>query len=94
MRKRVLGRTGIEVSAVGLAAWQLGEEPWSGPGAEESQIVDEALEVGCTFVDAAPGYGGGRSEELLERPLAGRRDEVVLCTNSATGPTGGLTSLR
>jgi len=87
MKKRVLGRTGIEVSEIGLGAWQLGEESWNGPGEEESlRIVDEALALGCTFVDTAPGYGGGRSEELLGRALAGRRDEVVLCTKFGYWP--------
>src|SRR5262249_38151110 len=81
MEKRVLGRTGIEVSELGLGAWQLGEESWRGPGEEEAlQIVDEALALGCTFVDTAPGYGGGRSEELLGRAPAGRREWGVLLT--------------
>jgi aryl-alcohol dehydrogenase-like predicted oxidoreductase len=87
MKQRVLGRTGIEVSEIGLGAWQLGEESWRGPGEEQSlQIVDEALALGCTFVDTAPGYGGGRSEELLGRALAGRRDGVVLCTKFGYWP--------
>jgi aryl-alcohol dehydrogenase-like predicted oxidoreductase len=87
MKKRVLGRTGIEASEIGLGTWQLGEESWRGPGDEESlQIVDEALALGCTFVDTAPGYGGGRSEELVGRALAGRRDAVVLCTKFGYWP--------
>ena len=87
MRKRVLGKTVIEVSEFGLGAWQLGEESWNGPGEEESlQIVDEALALGCTFVDTAPGYAGGRSEELVGQALEGRRDDVVLCTKFGYWP--------
>jgi aryl-alcohol dehydrogenase-like predicted oxidoreductase len=81
MNSRALGKTGIEVSEVGLGAWQLGEPSWNGPGEEESmRIVDEALTLGCTFIDTAPAYGGGRSEALLGQALAGRRGQVVLCT--------------
>jgi aryl-alcohol dehydrogenase-like predicted oxidoreductase len=81
LRKRPLGRSGIEVSEIGLGAWQLGAEDWNGPDEAESfAIVDEALRLGCTFIDTAPAYGGGMSEEYLGRALEGRRDQVVICT--------------
>jgi aryl-alcohol dehydrogenase-like predicted oxidoreductase len=81
LRKRPLGRSGIEVSEIGLGAWQLGAEDWHGPDEAESfTIVDEALKLGCTFIDTAPAYGSGRSEEYLGRALEGRRDQVVICT--------------
>ena len=87
MNSRALGKTGIEVSEVGLGAWQLGESSWNGPGEQESlRIVDEALTLGCTFVDTAPAYGGGRSEELLGQALEGRRDRVVICTKFGYWP--------
>jgi aryl-alcohol dehydrogenase-like predicted oxidoreductase len=87
MNSRVLGKTGIEVSELGLGAWQLGEQSWNGPDDEESmRIVDEALALGCIFVDTAPVYGGGRSEELLGQALEGRRDRVVLCTKFGYWP--------
>lgn len=80
MEKRALGSTGIEVGVIGLGAWQLGNSTmWHGPDEAESlRIVDEALELGCTLFDTAPGYGEGRSEELLGRALRGRRDQVVI----------------
>ncbi|GAB3409119.1 aldo/keto reductase [Flindersiella endophytica] len=81
LRKRPLGRSGVEVSEIGLGAWQLGATDWNGPGEAESfAIVDEALKLGCTFIDTAPAYGSGQSEEYLGRALSGRRDQVVLCT--------------
>jgi aryl-alcohol dehydrogenase-like predicted oxidoreductase len=87
MRSRVLGTTGIQVSELGLGAWQLGEPSWNGPGEQESlRIVDEALTLGCTFVDTAPTYGGGRSEELLGQALQGRRQRVVVCTKFGYWP--------
>lgn len=87
MHSRALGNTGIEVSEFGLGAWQLGERSWNGPGEEESlRIVDAALALGCTFIDTAPAYGGGRSEELLGQALEGRRDRVVVCTKFGYWP--------
>jgi aryl-alcohol dehydrogenase-like predicted oxidoreductase len=87
MNSRALGKTGIEVSEVGLGAWQLGEPSWNGPGEQESlRIVDEALALGCTFVDTAPAYGGGRSEALLGQALEGRRGQVVVCTKFGYWP--------
>jgi aryl-alcohol dehydrogenase-like predicted oxidoreductase len=87
MNSRALGKTGIQVGEVGLGAWQLGEPSWNGPGDQESlRIVDEALTLGCTFVDTAPTYGGGRSEELLGQALEGRRDRVVVCTKFGYWP--------
>jgi aryl-alcohol dehydrogenase-like predicted oxidoreductase len=87
MRSRALGNTGIAVSELGLGAWQLGERSWNGPGEEESmRIVDEALALGCTFVDTAPIYGGGRSEELLGQALRERRRRVVVCTKFGYWP--------
>jgi aryl-alcohol dehydrogenase-like predicted oxidoreductase len=82
MEKRTLGATGIEVGVVGLGAWQLGNaEMWDGPGERESlRIVDEALALGCTLFDTAPGYGEGRSEELLGQALRGRRERAVICS--------------
>jgi aryl-alcohol dehydrogenase-like predicted oxidoreductase len=89
MQTRPLGDTGIPVSEIGLGGWQLGEEGWSGPGEAESvRLVHEALAAGVTFVDTAPCYGAGRSEEILGRALEGRRGEVVLCTKFGRSPEG------
>jgi aryl-alcohol dehydrogenase-like predicted oxidoreductase len=42
--------------------------------------VRRSYEAGCNFFDSAPGYGGGRSEELLGKALKGIRQDVILCT--------------
>lgn len=82
MNRRPLGSTGIEVSEIGLGAWQLGNtDQWTGPDRETSlRIVDEALTLGVNLFDTAPGYAGGRSEQLLGEALEGRRADVVLVT--------------
>jgi aryl-alcohol dehydrogenase-like predicted oxidoreductase len=79
--QRPLGNTGLRVSAVGFGAWQLGNPLWGGPDeAEALALVNAAVDMGCTFFDTAPGYGGGASERLLGKALQGRRNEVVICT--------------
>jgi aryl-alcohol dehydrogenase-like predicted oxidoreductase len=92
MAKRPLGATGIEVSAVGLGAWQLGRSAeWpSGPDPEEAAgIVRAALDLGVTFIDTAPAYAGGQSELNVGRALAGvPRDRFVLCTKVGRRPDG------
>jgi aryl-alcohol dehydrogenase-like predicted oxidoreductase len=91
VNRRALGATGIEVGEVGLGCWQLDNPTWNGPDEEESlAIVEEALRLGVNLFDTAPGYGSGRSEELVGLALEGRRDEVVLVTKfgrSAAGET-------
>ena len=81
MKTRPLGASGIEVSQIGVGAMQFGWSAWNGPDEEECvAIVDEAISQGATFIDTAPAYGSGRSEEILGRALEGRREQVVLCT--------------
>jgi aryl-alcohol dehydrogenase-like predicted oxidoreductase len=91
--RRPFGTTGIEVSAIGLGAWQLGRShEWpDGPEPDEAvRIVHAALDAGVTFIDTAPGYADGQSELNLGRALAGvHRDAVVLCTKVGHHPGGG-----
>lgn len=90
MRQRTLGSTGLQVSEIGLGAWQLGNETdWDGPRREESlEIVAEALRRGITTFDTAPGYAGGRSETILGEALADeRREDLVIV--SKFGHTDG-----
>ena len=80
MNRRILGSTGIEVSEIGLGAWQLGNtDQWSGPDHDSSlRIVGEALTLGVNLFDTAPGYANGRSEKILGEALQPHRDRVVL----------------
>lgn len=81
MRLRPFGNTGMNVSEVGLGAWQLANPEWGVDDKKEAlQIVHKSLEAGCNFFDTAPGYGGGRSEELLGEGLKSVRKDVILCT--------------
>jgi len=90
MNFRPLGCTGLRVSEIGLGAWQLGNPVWQmNDTAEAIRIVETALDHGCNFFDTAPGYGAGRSEEILGRALESRRDEVVLCSKFGHTAEGG-----
>jgi aryl-alcohol dehydrogenase-like predicted oxidoreductase len=71
----------MSVSEIGLGAWQLANPAWGVSDRSEAlQIVQRSLEAGCNFFDTAPGYGGGRSEELLGLGLRSVRSHVIICT--------------
>ena len=87
--RRTLGRSGIEVSALGMGCWAIGG-PLAGGGsefgwgevddAESVRAVHLALENGVTFFDTSSNYGAGHSEVVLASALRGRRDEVVIAS--------------
>jgi aryl-alcohol dehydrogenase-like predicted oxidoreductase len=89
MFKRRLGRSDLEVSALGMGCWAIGGT-WTIDGdaagwgrvedAESLRALAYALEAGVDFFDTAANYGAGHSERLLGQALAGRRDRVVLAT--------------
>lgn len=94
MFKRRLGRSNLEVSAMGLGCWAIGG-PWDwleadgskepdGMGqvddAESVRAIHYALETGINFFDTAANYGCGHSERILANAIAGRRDKVILAT--------------
>ncbi len=81
MNRRPFGKTGITVSEIGLGAWQLANPDWGLTDKDEAiKIVHTALDLGCNFFDTAPGYGNGRSEELLGQALKGKRQQIVYCS--------------
>ncbi|NGN62771.1 aldo/keto reductase [Streptomyces sp. A7024] len=87
---RELGRTGVHVPPLGLGCAPLGDD--AAPGAEQrsAAVVEAALAAGCGYLDTAPHYGAGVSEERLGRALAGRdRDAYVLSTKAGRRLTGG-----
>lgn len=81
MYKRSLGKSGIEASVVGLGTWAIGGWLWGGTEEKSAvRAIHAALDNGITLIDTAPVYGFGRSEDIVGRAIADRRDEVVLAT--------------
>jgi aryl-alcohol dehydrogenase-like predicted oxidoreductase len=87
--KRILGRSGIEVSAVGMGCWAIGG-PWNMTGSpagwsavddnESIRAIHAALDLGANFFDTAANYGCGHSETVIGQALQGRREKVVIAT--------------
>ncbi|KAF1048423.1 MAG: Aldo-keto reductase YhdN [Xylophilus sp.] len=67
---------GPAVPALGLGSWHIGEG--RRPVAQEIAALQAGLDAGLRLIDTAEMYGDGRSEELIGRAVAGRRDEVFL----------------
>jgi len=74
MDSRRLGRTGRQVSVVGLGCWQLGSDWGQVDERQALAVLHAAVDGGVTFLDTADVYGDGRSETLIGRFLADRSD--------------------
>lgn len=89
MKNRVLGRSNLQVSPLGMGCWAIGGT-WRFidiPGgwgevddAESIRAIHHALDSGINFFDTAATYGTGHSEHIVGQALAGKRDQVVIAT--------------
>ncbi|MFF1572978.1 aldo/keto reductase [Leifsonia sp. NPDC058292] len=77
MQTRTLGRTGREVSVIGLGTWQLGADWGDVSEADALSVLHAAASAGVTFFDTADVYGDGRSEQLIGRYLAEHPDAGI-----------------
>jgi len=92
MQKRKLGKSNLEVSAVGLGC--MGMSFGYGPAADKKEMISlirSAVERGVTFFDTAEVYGPFTNEELVGEALAPLRDQVVIATKFGfkPDPNGG-----
>ncbi|KAG2223698.1 hypothetical protein INT45_007276 [Circinella minor] len=78
---REIGKTGIKVNPVGLGCMGMSDGIY-GPAndADSRNVLDRALELGCTFWDTADIYGHGHNESLLSETVKKNRDKIFLCT--------------
>jgi aryl-alcohol dehydrogenase-like predicted oxidoreductase len=99
MKKRKLGKSNLEVSAIGLGC--MGMSFGYGPAADKKEMISlirSAVERGITFFDTAEVYGPFTNEELVGEALAPLRDQVVIATKFGfkvdpnTGKQAGLDS--
>jgi methylglyoxal reductase len=82
MKQMYIGKSGIQVSALGIGAWAIGGDSSWGPSDDSESIrtIHRARELGVTLLDTAPAYGLGHSEEVVGRALEGRRKDYILST--------------
>jgi aryl-alcohol dehydrogenase-like predicted oxidoreductase len=81
LQRRQLGRTGIDVPAIGMGTWRTFDT-----GDDRRWLVEEALAAGIDLFDSSPMYG--RAEDTLARALDGRRDRVLVATKVWTPDAG------
>jgi len=79
--KRAMGKTGLQVSIIGLGGYHLGSTK---DQSEANEIVARAIDSGVTFFDNCWEYHDGLSEERLGTALQGKRDQVILMTKVCT----------
>ena len=83
MDEQVLfGKTGFEVSRLVQGTWVTGGWAWGGSDEKESLLaIMRALELGINFIDTAPVYGFGKSEEIVGRAIRQwGRDKITVAT--------------
>ncbi len=89
INNRVIGRSGIEVSPLGMGCWAIGGPFWNGEtpigwgqvdDEESIRAIHAAVDAGITLFDTANVYGAGHSERVLARAFAGIRSRVVIAT--------------
>jgi aryl-alcohol dehydrogenase-like predicted oxidoreductase len=82
MRQLTLGRTGLQVSALGYGTWAIGKADWGGVGDDEAALASmrRAIELGVTLFDTALAYGDGHSERLVGQVVRDAGDGVRVAT--------------
>ncbi len=85
MQKKQLGATDIELTPVGFGSWAIGGGNWEyGWGAQDDgdaiAAIERAVDLGINWIDTAPVYGLGHSEELVGRAVTGMRNRPYIFT--------------
>jgi aryl-alcohol dehydrogenase-like predicted oxidoreductase len=96
MEQRTLGSQGLRVSAIGLGCMVMSKSYWPADEQESVATIDQALDLGVTFLDTADMYGPFTNERLVGRAIAGHRDEVVVATKFGNEhrPDGSLVRIN
>lgn len=95
MKTRTLGRSGPEVSAIGLGC--MGMAAFYGQASDEAQataVIHRALDLGVTFLDTAEMYGPHTNELQVGKALADRRDRAFVATKFGIGYNADRTALK
>lgn len=89
MFTRTIGRSNLQVSAVGMGCWAIGGPWWKGTTPvgwsqvddnESVRAIHRAIELGVNFFDTADVYGCGHSERIVGQAITGKRHQLVIAT--------------
>ena len=85
MKINQLGITDIRISAIGLGTWAIGGGGYGfgwGPQDDKQSIdtIHRSIDLGINWIDTAPVYGLGHSEEIVGQAIKGKRDKVIIST--------------
>ena len=73
----------VKASRIGLGTWAMGGSLWGASDEKESiETIHHAIDIGISFIDTAPGYGFGQSEEIIGKAIKGfcNREELIIAT--------------
>lgn len=87
MKTRILGSSGLEVSAIGLGCWGMSGAYGASDRKESIETIHESIDGGINFIDTADIYGNGHNENLVGEALKNLRHEIILA--SKFGFVGG-----
>jgi aryl-alcohol dehydrogenase-like predicted oxidoreductase len=81
MKKRILGKTGFEITEIGLGTWQVGGT-WGSVFSHKKadSILNTAVDNGINFIDTADVYGDGESEKAVGRLVRSRSERIYVAT--------------
>ena len=81
MKKRLLGKTGFEISEIGLGTWQVGGK-WGSVfnHGNADAILNKAVDSGVNFIDTADVYSDGESEKAVGRVIRSRKERIYVAT--------------
>ncbi|OPX29235.1 MAG: hypothetical protein B1H08_04320 [Candidatus Omnitrophica bacterium 4484_171] len=89
MRYKKVPKTDMEVSAVSLGTWAIGGRDWGKADDKESiSTIQAAADFGINFIDTAPIYGRGHSEEIIGKAIKGIRSKFYIATKCGIQPEG------
>jgi len=85
MQLRKLGCSDLYITPIGLGAWAIGGGGWYGGWGHQSDqdsiaTIHRALDLGINWIDTAPYYGRGHSEDIVGQAITGKRDRVIIAT--------------
>jgi aryl-alcohol dehydrogenase-like predicted oxidoreductase len=85
MQLRQLGNSDLQITPIGIGAWAMGGPDWAFSWSTQDDrdsiaAIHAALDAGINWIDTAPVYGLGHSEEVVAQALAGRADKPLVFT--------------